>query len=205
MPAPAANRRAKQESVFFVGFSSCIASLIAWIIPIYTALSQRRCNLLSATLASVVHQDGAVACWAAAPVQSRTVDGDVVAVCPRNGLSRRRHDVLRLILELDRPPAAFHHLVGDAAPDSAPLSPMRRAKRACVSLSAIPFRGSAQPSRVTLMLMVNSHLVAGLLRVEGTDGLSFFEATSQWLTLPLSGRQGVWYASRELVEACPLA
>src|SRR5688572_21925494 len=58
--------------------------------------------------------------------------GDVVAVGPREVLSRRRHHVLRLGLQLDRPlahrrrrllvaagdrrPVALQHLVGDAAP-----------------------------------------------------------------------------------------
>src|ERR1700752_1517084 len=57
---------------------------------------------------------------------------DVVAVVPREVLSRRRHHVLRLGLQLDRPlayrrrgllvaagdrrPVALHHLVSDAAP-----------------------------------------------------------------------------------------
>src|SRR5687767_1037604 len=64
------------------------------------------------------------------------VAGDVVAVGPRKVLSRRRHHVLRLGLQLDRPlaqrrrrllvaagdrrPVALHHLVGDAAPQHRP-------------------------------------------------------------------------------------
>src|SRR3954467_13057833 len=64
------------------------------------------------------------------------VAGDVVAVGPREVLSRRGHDVLRLCLQLDRPlaqrwrrlfvaagdrrPVALHHLVGDAAPQHRP-------------------------------------------------------------------------------------
>src|SRR5262249_44966594 len=64
------------------------------------------------------------------------VAGDVVAVGPREVLSRRRHHVLRLGLQLHRPlahrrrrllvaagdrrPVALHHLVGDAAPQHRP-------------------------------------------------------------------------------------
>ena len=64
------------------------------------------------------------------------VAGDVVAVGPREVRSRRRHHVLRLGLQLDRPlahrrrrllvaagdcwPVALHHLVGDAAPQHRP-------------------------------------------------------------------------------------
>src|SRR4029453_7260558 len=64
------------------------------------------------------------------------VAGDVVAVGPREVLSRRRHHVLRLGLQLDRPlphprrrllvpggdrrPVTLHHLVGDAAPQHRP-------------------------------------------------------------------------------------
>lgn len=64
------------------------------------------------------------------------VAGEVVAVGPREVLSRRRHHVLRLGLELDRPladrrrclqvaagdqrPEALHHLVGNAAPQHCP-------------------------------------------------------------------------------------
>src|SRR6478735_7953396 len=64
------------------------------------------------------------------------VVGDVVAVGPREVLSRRGHHVLRLSLQLDRPlahrrrrlrvaagdrwPVALHHLVGDAAPQHRP-------------------------------------------------------------------------------------
>src|SRR5207249_8922148 len=64
------------------------------------------------------------------------VVGDVVAVGPREVLSRRGHHVLRLGLQLDRPlahrrrclrvaasdrwPVALHHLVGDAAPQHRP-------------------------------------------------------------------------------------
>src|SRR5215468_4402843 len=64
------------------------------------------------------------------------VAGDVVAVGPREVLSRRRHHVLRLGLQLDRPlahrwrrfrvaagdrrPVALHHLVGDATPQHRP-------------------------------------------------------------------------------------
>jgi len=60
------------------------------------------------------------------------IAGDVAAVAPREVLPRRRHHVLRLGLQLDRPllhrrrrlgvaagdrrPVALHHLVGDAAP-----------------------------------------------------------------------------------------
>jgi hypothetical protein len=64
------------------------------------------------------------------------VADDVVAIGPREVLSRRRHHVLRLGLQLDRPlvdrrrrlnvaagdrrPVALHHLVGDAAPQHRP-------------------------------------------------------------------------------------
>src|SRR5580765_1387227 len=64
------------------------------------------------------------------------VAGEVVAVGPREVLSRRRHHVLRLGIQLDRPlahrrrrllvaagdrrPVALHHLVGDAAPQHRP-------------------------------------------------------------------------------------
>src|SRR5262249_45505120 len=64
------------------------------------------------------------------------VAGDVVAVGPREVRSRRRHHVLRLGLQLNRPfahcrrrllvaasdrrPVALHHLVGDAAPQYRP-------------------------------------------------------------------------------------
>src|SRR6185369_472890 len=64
------------------------------------------------------------------------VAGDVVAVGPREVLSRRGHYVFRLGLQLDRPlaqsrrclrvaagdswPVALHHLVGDAAPQHRP-------------------------------------------------------------------------------------
>ena len=64
------------------------------------------------------------------------VAGDVVAVGPREVLSRRRHHVLRLRLQLesplahrwqrfrvaagDRRPVALHHLVRDAAPQHRP-------------------------------------------------------------------------------------
>lgn len=64
------------------------------------------------------------------------VAGDVVAVRPREVRSRRRHDVLRLFLQFDRPlanrwrrlfvaagdrrPVALHHLVGDATPQHRP-------------------------------------------------------------------------------------
>jgi hypothetical protein len=103
------------------------------------------------------------------------VAGDVVAVGPREVLSRRRHHVLRLGLQLDRPlahrrrrlhvaagdrrPVALHHLVGDAAPQHRPASSMRRVKKACVSSSAIPSWWSTQPSRVTLMLKVKSPMM----------------------------------------------
>ncbi len=64
------------------------------------------------------------------------VAGDVVAVIPREVLSRRGHHVLRLGFQLDRPlkyhrrclqvtagdcwPVALHHLVGDATPQHRP-------------------------------------------------------------------------------------
>ena len=64
------------------------------------------------------------------------VAGDEVAVGPREFPARRRHDVLRLGLQLDRPlahcrgrgggaardrrPVALHHLVGDAPPQHRP-------------------------------------------------------------------------------------
>src|SRR6185369_5894305 len=64
------------------------------------------------------------------------VVGDVVAVGPREVLSRRGHHVLRLGLQLERPlahrwrhlrvtardgrPVALHHLVGDATPQHRP-------------------------------------------------------------------------------------
>ena len=64
------------------------------------------------------------------------VAGDVVPVGPWEVLSRRRHDVLRLCLQFDRPlaprgrrpcvaagdrrPVALHHLVGDAASQHRP-------------------------------------------------------------------------------------
>src|SRR5918999_209501 len=57
----------------------------------------------------------------------------------------------------------------------APPSSMRRVKKACVSSSAIPSRWSTQPSRVTLMLKVNSPMAATLLRVRRTAGLSLVD------------------------------
>src|SRR5918999_2583739 len=71
------------------------------------------------------------------PLYARAqVVGDVVAVGPREALSRRGHHVLRLGLQLGRPlahrrrglrvaagdrwPIALHHLVGDAAPQHRP-------------------------------------------------------------------------------------
>src|SRR5262245_45260791 len=64
------------------------------------------------------------------------IAGDVVAVGPREVLARRRHHVLGLGLQLDRPlahgrrrllvaagdgrPVALHHLVGDATPQHRP-------------------------------------------------------------------------------------
>lgn len=67
------------------------------------------------------------------PLHARAqVAGDVVAVGPWEGLSRRRHHIFRLGLQLDRPlayrrrrrlvasgecrPVALHHLVGYATP-----------------------------------------------------------------------------------------
>ena len=71
------------------------------------------------------------------PLHARAqIAADVVAVGPREVLARRRHHVLRLGLQLDRPlahgwrrflcaagdgrPVALHHLVGDAAPQHRP-------------------------------------------------------------------------------------
>jgi len=64
------------------------------------------------------------------------VAGDVMAVGPREVRSRRGHHVLRFGIQLDRPfayrrrrlhvaasdrrPVAFHHLIGDAAPQHRP-------------------------------------------------------------------------------------
>src|SRR5258706_3870882 len=77
------------------------------------------------------------------------VAGDVVAVGPREVLSRRRHHVLRLGLQLDRPlahrvrrllvaasdrpPVALHNLAGDAAPQHGPaLVHEAREKSVCL-------------------------------------------------------------------------
>src|ERR1043165_8786101 len=71
----------------------------------------------------------------------------------------------------------------------APLSSMRRVKKACISSSAIPSRWSTQPSNVTLMLKVRSPMEHSPLRASPIR----FEAEGFELVrkLAVEGRDGV--------------
>src|SRR6188474_3209684 len=109
-------------------------AILGWTRNLYSSIRSSRSSSVASLPLPRSTPAGVASLSFCTPV--RRSPANVVAVGPREVLSRRRHHVLRLGLQLDRPlahrrrrllvaagdrrPVALHHLVGDAAPQHRP-------------------------------------------------------------------------------------